>query len=202
MRKYEFLQKLREGLASRSEEEILAACSFYSELIDDRVEDGMAEQDAVADIGDPVALAAQVLDGGVTITESSPPVPPPKHAAVEKRRLSVGWIVAIAVSSIVWLPLAIAFAAVVFALLVAFWAVILALFAVAVSLVGAGFAGIAMMLYYLPQQSDPALYGGMLLCCIGLGIFATAGMCYVVKWAAKGTAWLFKSIFVHRRGKK
>ena len=45
MNKQEFLTRLRLGLAGLPQEEIAERVSFYHEMIDDRVEDGLTEED-------------------------------------------------------------------------------------------------------------------------------------------------------------
>ena len=49
MTKQEFLDKLEAGLAGTNEEE--QVLEFYREMIADRVEDGMSEEEAVAQVG-------------------------------------------------------------------------------------------------------------------------------------------------------
>ncbi len=53
MNKREFLQKLENGLSGLPREDIEQRLSFYAEMIDDRIEDGFSEEEAVAGIGTP-----------------------------------------------------------------------------------------------------------------------------------------------------
>ena len=48
MNKQEFLAKLQELLCGLPDEDIQKSLDFYSEMIDDRIEDGLSEQEAVA----------------------------------------------------------------------------------------------------------------------------------------------------------
>ena len=52
MYKQEFLDKLAKGLSGLPKTEREERVAFYSEMIDDRVEDGMSEACAVAQIGE------------------------------------------------------------------------------------------------------------------------------------------------------
>ena len=50
MTKKEFLARLRRGLAQLPPEEREERLAFYSEMIDDRMEEGLSEQEAVASL--------------------------------------------------------------------------------------------------------------------------------------------------------
>ncbi len=59
MSKREFLDRLCAGLRSIPDpEEIQGMVSFYDQAIDDRIEDGMTEEEAVGAMGDPEEIAA------------------------------------------------------------------------------------------------------------------------------------------------
>ena len=60
MTKLEFLNELRNRLSGLSEEDIERSLSFYSEAIEDRIEDGMSEEDAVYEMG-PIDRAADAV---------------------------------------------------------------------------------------------------------------------------------------------
>lgn len=51
MNKQEFLMRLREGLSGLPENDIEERLIFYSEMIDDRKEEGLSEEEAVREIG-------------------------------------------------------------------------------------------------------------------------------------------------------
>ena len=61
MKKYEFLYRLQQGLASLPEAERAGHCGFYEELISDMTEDGISEEEAVARLGDPDELVGSIL---------------------------------------------------------------------------------------------------------------------------------------------
>ena len=50
MNKTEFLNELKDGLSGLPREDVEERLSFYGEMIDDRVEEGMTEEEAVAGI--------------------------------------------------------------------------------------------------------------------------------------------------------
>ena len=61
MNKQEFLGALRRGLLGLPEEDIENSVEFYSEMIDDRIDEGMSEDEAVADIGSANEVIQQIL---------------------------------------------------------------------------------------------------------------------------------------------
>ena len=51
MTKLEFLESLEKGLSGLPKNDIDERIAFYSEIIDDRIEEGLSEEDAVSKIG-------------------------------------------------------------------------------------------------------------------------------------------------------
>lgn len=61
MNKHEFLDHLERLLKSLPRQERQKMLAYYTEMIDDRMEEGMSEQEAVQDLGDAGMLAEQIL---------------------------------------------------------------------------------------------------------------------------------------------
>ena len=61
MSKQEFLVQLRKGLSGLPQDDIEERLTFYSEMIDDRMEEGLSEEDAVYEIGDIDELISQIV---------------------------------------------------------------------------------------------------------------------------------------------
>lgn len=68
MTKQLFLNELSAALHGLPREERYRTLSYYDELIDDRVEDGQSEEDAVESLGSPEQIAREILG------EEEPPV--------------------------------------------------------------------------------------------------------------------------------
>ena len=126
MTKADFLQLLERALSQLSEEERRANLEYYSELLDDMLEEGMTEAEATAKLGSPAAIAESILQE----------MPLSKLVSTRMEPKS-GWtplaIILAVVGSPVWVPLLLAGVAVVAALFVSIWA----LAAVAVAVVPA-----------------------------------------------------------------
>ena len=56
-----FLAELRQRLAGLPREELEERLAFYGEMLDDRLEDGLTEEEAAESLGTPEEVAAQVL---------------------------------------------------------------------------------------------------------------------------------------------
>jgi len=127
MKKYEFLAELQRRLDGLSADDLKASLDYYAELIDDRIDDGMTEDEAVASVGTPADAAAQIL-------EEMPISKLVRARAKPKKQLGALAITLIILGSPIWLSLAIAafavaiaVAAVVFSVWVSLWSVFAAL---------------------------------------------------------------------------
>ncbi|MBO5248949.1 MAG: DUF1700 domain-containing protein [Clostridia bacterium] len=71
MTKSEFLSALRSRLSALSSDDRERSVDFYSEMIADRMEDGMTETEAVANMGDLSRITSQILSQGLGNTSQS-----------------------------------------------------------------------------------------------------------------------------------
>ena len=140
MTKLKFLLELEKNLSALPQEDIEERLTFYSEMIEDRVEEGISEEDAVAQIGNIEEIAAQILAdhkveepafGEETVTAEGAPVTEP---AQPKSRMKAWEITFLVLGSPIWLSLLIGVIAIVFSAYVSLWSVIISLWAVFVSL--------------------------------------------------------------------
>ena len=61
MSKQEFLAQLRKGLSGLPQDDIEERLAFYSEMIEDQMEDGLSEEDAVLAVGSIDEIVTQVV---------------------------------------------------------------------------------------------------------------------------------------------
>ena len=128
MSKAEFLLALREKLSFLSREEAEERLAFYSEMIDDRMDEGLSEQQAVDEIGSVNEIAAQIVTE-IPFTKLA------KKKIKPKRRLAAWEVVLLILGSPIWLSLLIALFAVGLSLYASLWAVIISLWAVAIAVI-------------------------------------------------------------------
>ncbi len=134
MNKQDFLTKLKEELYGLSNEDIQKSVDFYAEMIDDCIEDGLSEEEAVSQIGDPQEISKQILID-TPITKLI------KQKIKPNRRMRVWEIVLLAVGSPIWVSLLIAVAAVVFSIYVSLWSIVASLWACEAAFWGSAFGG-------------------------------------------------------------
>lgn len=61
MNKQEFLSGLRKGLSGLPQDDIEERLTFYSEMLDDRVEEGLSEEEAVSALGSVEEIVGQAV---------------------------------------------------------------------------------------------------------------------------------------------
>jgi len=174
MTKSEFLAALENGLAALPREDREKSLDYYSEMIDDRIEEGMSEQEAVEAVGSAEELAAGI------VAEAAPPEPeaapePAQTAEPEQRRRMGAWtIVLLILGSPVWLPLLLAGAAVVAAVYVVMWAVVISLYALTLSFAAGALSGVLVGIVHLVsgKAAQALTLIGLGLACAGFAILA------------------------------
>ena len=135
MKKYEFLSALRNRLIGLPQEDLERTLEYYGESIDDRMEDGLTEEEAVEAMGSIDEIVSQILMG-------APPPKPVKEKAKKRRTWGAGVIALLILGFPLWFPLLAAFAAIVFTLYVLFWSMIAVFYAVDVSFAAGAVAGV------------------------------------------------------------
>ena len=181
MTKNEFLAELRLKLSGIPEKDIDDRLGFYSEMIDDRIEEGISEEDAVNEIGSIDGIAAEII---AEINSA------PKAKKEKKKKLKTWEIILLAVGSPIWGVLAISAAAVVFSLWASLWAAIVSIWAAFGAFVGGSVGCIVFAVIQFATGSP--LVGlamiGYSLTLAGLSIFTFFGC----KAATKGSVILTK----------
>lgn len=187
MNKQEFLSELRKGLSGLPQEEIEERLIFYSEMIDDKVEDGLSQEEAVSEIGDATAIVSQ-------ITAEAPLTKLIRKKIKPKRSLGAWGIILIILGSPVWLSVLIAVFAVIFSLYISLWAVIISLWAVFALFIVCALGGIIGGIVFTTGGNGASglamLAAGIV--CAGLSIF----MFYGCKAATRGTLLLTKKMAI------
>lgn len=154
MSKKEFLNQLRNGLFGLPKDDIEEHINFYSEMIDDRIEDGLSEEEAINQIGTVNEIIEQILSE-TSITKLV------KEKVKPKRALK-GWeILLIILGSPIWFSLGIATLSVVFTGYIFIWSLIISICAVTFAFGVSSLAGFIMGIMYL-AKGDMSLVLAML----------------------------------------
>lgn len=193
MNKQEFLQILREHLSGLSENDIEKSLDYYSEIIDDRMEDGLTEEEAVEVLGSAEEIADQLLlDMPLSklVKAKVKPINP----------LRAGEIVLLVLGSPIWLSLLLAAVLVVFAFYLVIWSGIIVLYAVDLSIVAGAISGIFLtVIYIFSGKFAQALFAvGVGLLCAGAAVLCfflfnkiTVGVVKISKRFVRNLKFLF-----------
>ncbi len=200
MDKREFLARLEAGLRGLPPEDLAEHLSFYEEMIEDRMEDGLTEAEAVAGIGPVEDIVQQIV--------AETPLRKIVRERMRPERKMRAWeIVLLALGSPIWLSLLISAFAVLLSVYVVIWSVIVSLWAVDLALLVSSAAGVLAGVVLICKGS--VLTGlaaiGAGLMCLGLSIFLFYGCLAATKGAVmltKKIALWIKSLFLRKEAAK
>ena len=187
MTKYDFLEKLESLLEGLPRCDIDNSLEYYGEMIDEKMDEGFTEDEAVAAIGAPETVAD-------TILRETPLTKLVKERVKPKRQLTALEILLIVLGAPLWLPIVIAILAVIFSVLVSLWAIVISLWTVPLAL---GVSAVALLL--LTVVNLIACRFGRVFLLLGIGLFLVG---FALLWGVvciymtKGIAWLCKMIFL------
>jgi len=186
MNKFDFLTQLRAKLWSIPQSDAERSVDFYSEMIDDRMEEGLSEEEAVAAIGDLDEIVRQIL--------AEAPQTPVVAAPIQKQRKLEPWmIVLLVLGAPLWIPLVAGVGSSVLGVYVSLWSVVIALYATAFALAvcAIGLLVAAFSLLWIRRFGKGAVMVGGALVCAGLAIL----IFLLSNLAAKGLVALTKLIW-------
>lgn len=185
MNKTEFLNELKKQISEYSVEETEKFMEYYAEMIDDRVENGMTEAEAVASLGTVDSIANQIKCE-LPITTLV------KQKVKEKtkgKEIPAWTIILLILGFPLWggvaifiLGMFIMFYSLIWTMDITLWSVVLSLGAGTIS----GLIGFFVSLFRLSFGSA-VFYLGAGMLCGGLGIFVFLGTLLVTKGIIHGT---------------
>lgn len=183
MKKQEFLNELRKQLAGLPKDDLDNRINFYEEMINDRMDEGLSEEEAVADIGTVDDIVKQ-------IASETPMLRLVAEKAKPKRTLRAWEIVLIVLGFPLWLPLLIVGLVLLFVGCLLFWILVIVTYVVEVALVGSSILGFVTFMAYLLDA------GVVNLVPLGYAIIAL-GLAFVFIFACIGATKL--TIFLHKK---
>ena len=193
MNKQEYLEAIRSRISAMPADDVNRFMDYYSEMIDDRVEDGLSEEEAVADMGSPDAAVEQIL-------EDMPLTKLVKEKIKPKHELKAWEVVLIVLGSPVWIPLLITAAVLLLTLWIVAFALLISFYAVVLSFVAVGIGGLICIipLFIANSPYTAVLMLGAALIGIGIAILfvvsvkpVTVGIFRVCKASVNGIKRMF-----------
>ncbi len=187
MTREEFSEKLRKKISGLPEDEIEGRVSFYNEIIDDRMEEGMSEEDAVESIGTVDFVADQIM-AEIPFSKLIEHKVNQSNAGLEGEKRNTGRVITLIALFPVWIILF----ALILALYIVLWALVLSLYIVVIAFALVSLSGIPGTAYMFVQGRNPEA-----LLVLGVAIFL-AGLAIVLVFASvaatRGTVRLMKRI--------
>lgn len=165
MNKQQFIEAIRNKISVLPQGDVEKSLEFYREMIDDRVEDGFSEEEAVEAMGSVDDIASQIL--------MDTPLPKLVKAKVQPSRKLRTWeIILLILGSPVWVPLLLAVCIIFLAVYIVIWSVVVVLYAADLSFAATGLAGITMgtVMASAGDISQGLLMIGAGLICAGIAI--------------------------------
>jgi uncharacterized membrane protein len=195
MNKNDFRQELSNKLSAYPQWEIDKSLSYFSELIDDRIEDGMNEEEAVASLESIDDIAQKIM------------LEMPLSALVKarmkpKKQLSALAIVLIVLGFPVWFPILISIFAIVFSVYVSIWAIIISMFAAIFAFVVSGLAVLVTSPFAFSGGTAAGLFAiGQGFIYLGVSIMIFFPIRFISKQLIRLTKWVLlkiKGLFIQK----
>ena len=198
MRNYEFLTELKSKLVGLPPDDVDNRLSFYEEMIDDRMDEGLTEEEAVADIGTVDEVIKE-------IAKDTPLVSLVKHKMKPKRTLKAWEIVLICVSFPFWLPFVIVGLVLLVVAIILMWTGAIVVYATEVSLIASFFVGLINFFASMGAGAMEPMYLGVALVSLGGAVLLSFGCYGVTKGMIKATKGMIigiKSWFIKKGDKR
>jgi uncharacterized membrane protein len=198
MNKESYLAQIRQLLQSLPEEDRERSLAFYAESIDDRIEDGMSEEEAVASLESPEEAAQTIL--------MNMPIPKLVKARVKQRRMGAVEILLLVLGFPLWFPLLLTILILGLTAYLLVWTLVLVLAAVVLALGLSAVAGVIAAVYFIIKAGLPLflLSLGAALVLTGLAVlfgFAAAGMGRLAVKLGKAMVRGLKSLLIRKEDK-
>ena len=196
MRKEEFLNELKEKLKGLPKDDLENRLSFYEEMINDRMDEGKSEEEAVNEIGSVDEVVNQ-------IAQETPLIKLVKEKTKPKRALKAWEIVLIIVGFPIWLPLLIVAFILCLVAYLLIWVWVLVTYAVEIAFIGYGLASFISFFARLSEAPDYS-YLGFAIASIGASIlflFACIGATKLTLKLSKFILVKIKTAFMRKETK-
>lgn len=199
MNKEQFLLALYDATRGLPIDEVERSIAYYREMIEERVEDGMSEEEAVAALGSVREIAEQIASE-IPLTSLVR-----EKVTGGQKHMPTREIVLLAVGFPLWFSLAIAALSVLLSVYIAIGALMLVLFIIPIAFAVAAVASVVALFGTIGSGLAQTLVCvGSALVCAGLAVV----LALIAKGAAQGVArasrgiWLwFKSLFIRKEEK-
>ncbi len=187
MNKYEFLSLLRERLSVLPTEDVERSVSYYREMIDDRIEDGLSEEEAVAALGDINDIVTHILADAATSAKRD-------SAASDRLRKRIElkpWMIALIIlGSPIWASLLVGVFATVAGIIISVCSVFISLYATVFAFIG-GAVGCVVGAFLFDTAAESLLAVGVAMMLAGGSVL----LLFMTNWILKRMIGIIKTIY-------
>ena len=200
MTKSEFLEELKRRLSKLPDYEIEKTVSFYAECIDDRIEEGMTEKEAVSALGSIDDIVNEIL-----IDTPLPSLVQNKikesHKTSKNRTL---WMILAICGFPFWFMIGLFLLIMILTVYITIWSVIIALFAIVFSFAAGGISGLISGVITCFTKGPAVGFSiiGISMICIGLFLLLIKPLFWICKQLMKLTGVFLrkiKSLFIKKK---
>ena len=163
MTKQEYLSQVKSKLPGMPEADMHRFIEYYSEMIDDRIEDGLTEEEAVADVASPDEAVNKIL-------EEMPLTRLVKDKITPKEGIKAWEVVLLVLGAPVWIPLLFAALVIIFALWIVVFSLLVSFYAILLSFAAVSVAGIVAFFGFLFSHNFAAALWMLGIAFLGIGV--------------------------------
>ncbi len=198
MNKKQFLDEIKQKLRGLEESDVKKSIDYYDEMIDDYVENGKSEEEAVSSLGSVDDIATSILK------EIS--LPKLVKAGIKAKRKLLWWEIALLViGSPVWVPILLAVVLILLSIYIVIWSIVVALYSINLAFAAVGVSGIAgsVFLMVLGNLYQGLFYLGIGLVFSGIAILLFFAFNKISVYVIRFGNLIFrgiKSLFIRKRG--
>ena len=178
MKKEEFLKELKRRLKGLPKEDLENRIRFYGEMIDDRMDDGMSEEDAVKEVGTVDEVVKQ-------IAAETPLARLVKERTKPKRSLRAWEIVLLILGFPLWFPLALTALVLCLVGYLLIWVLDIVVYAVELAFAVASIGAIVAFFASMATGQPMVFWLGAAILCAGVAILLAFGCVGITKATLK-----------------
>lgn len=195
MNKQEFLKALSERLDKLPENEKNKSINYYLEMIDDRIEEGASEDEAIDALGGIEEIAENIMSQYPDANE--------KRSTKKRFNLNTVTIILLIIGSPIWLSILLAIISVIISIFSAVFGIAVALVSIVISFILGGiFAVVASPVIMFQNLLAGVFALGSGLTLVGLGILAVFGSVLFIRLVIKATKFFIRKIAYITSGKE
>ena len=187
MNRNEFIQELSKKLEGYPKEDVQKTIDFYNEIIEDKLEDGISEEEAVLSLGTIEEIVKNFLN--------EMPLKKLVKNKIKDKKMSTSLVVLLSSTAIIWLPVLIALTAILISIYASLWAVVISLFAVAFSCIVLFLLALVGIIFIVSSNVATGLIWialGLTSCGVGLLLWILT--VYLSKSLVNFTKWMILQI--------